>query len=487
VSPTLVTRGGRSPIVLVAPHAGRRDDVRRPWGSGALKMNDLYTGPLSLELAERLDASAIVNDGADRNDVDLNRIGAACSGAPHFLETLAATLEATLARHPRAIVLTIHGWNVVQPAVDLGLGTIPSGEPFQLAPGAAVSADFAATQLRAFMGALEARGIAATPGLRYAARARENLLQLFTSRHRDDTRPLVQRLARLAPNVDAVQLELALPLRMPGRWRTAFVDACPALLSAGDASGASWPQASPAPAPATLEFVADGLSGLAALDAFGGRLLLFFDDGSLVTFTGERIGSHDGAAIAGLHLRATERGLALRYDGPMLRFADTLPFLDLERGLAGATLVEAHVQLELTASHPAEPACPFGDLEGRAALDGVVTVVRGRGRCSDHPRRLGAGARAALVGRHGGFLVDGAGSYVCRDGRHVSLHDATLDLAGDTIHLRADSHGADSISIAATVVHRLPVVRGGPAPGRLLLAACRTTSGESGWVELPGH
>jgi hypothetical protein len=62
----------------------------------------------------------------------LNRVSTAHDEAPRFLEALAELLEATLDRHGRAVVLTIHGWNVVQAAVDLGIGYRPGRH----APGA---------------------------------------------------------------------------------------------------------------------------------------------------------------------------------------------------------------------------------------------------------------------------------------------------------------------------------------------------------------
>ena len=111
---------GATPLVLVAPHGGRRDTARRPWGAAPLKVNDLHTAALTAELARVTGASAIINTAADRNDVDLNRVSAAHDRAPWFLERLADVLAATLARHGRATLLTVHGWNVVQPAVDLG-------------------------------------------------------------------------------------------------------------------------------------------------------------------------------------------------------------------------------------------------------------------------------------------------------------------------------------------------------------------------------
>jgi hypothetical protein len=128
VSPSFVVLRGDAPIVLVAPHGGRRDPVARPWGSAPLKMNDLHTGAVTRELAARLGASAVINESSDRNDVDLNRISAAHDAAPEFLAALAGLIEDGLARHETIGLLTVHGWNVVQPAVDLGLGVHPSAE-----------------------------------------------------------------------------------------------------------------------------------------------------------------------------------------------------------------------------------------------------------------------------------------------------------------------------------------------------------------------
>jgi hypothetical protein len=485
VSVSLIERRGRSSIVLVAPHAGRRDAGRRPWGHEPLKMNDLHTGSLALELAERLDASAIVNDGTDRNDVDLGRIGAAHAHAPHFLVALGEALERVLAGHPRATLLAVHGWNVVQPAVDVGLGARPVAEPFGAPAGGAVSPDFATSVLRRFMAALEVHGIAATPGLRYPARAAQNLLQLFTGRHREDARPLVRRVTALAPRVDAVQLELSLPLRIPGPWRDAFVRACGALHEPEGHDAVAWlPPAAPATA-ATLELVAGDFAGLAAIDETGGRLLLFPADGSLVTFTAERIGAHGADRVAGLRITSTADGVALDYDGPMLRFADTTPFLDLEHGLAGASVLAARVRLRLVRSHDADPACGFGHVDGRVELDGAAHAVRGSGRRSHGPRRLGERARASLHGPDGALAIDGDAGVVCRDGRHAAVALATVALDDGRVRIRGDVGGAP-LAVDADVLRRLPVVRGGPAPGRLLLVACRTETGAAGWAELPG-
>src|SRR5207247_41154 len=139
----------------------------------------------------------------------------------------------------------------------------------------------------------------------------------------------------LAPLVDAVQLELGIALRWPGPWRARLVAACtealPALLAAphpasappGDTTAAALAP----PVPRRLEFAGAALSGLVGLDAGRtGRLLLFPAAGGLVLFTGERLGHTPG----GLRVEpSASGGLALRYDGPLLRFPDTTPFLDL--------------------------------------------------------------------------------------------------------------------------------------------------------------
>ena len=62
---------GDGPLVLVAPHGGRRDAERRPWAGGHLRMNDLHTASLTAELAALLGAGALINEKYDRNEVDL--------------------------------------------------------------------------------------------------------------------------------------------------------------------------------------------------------------------------------------------------------------------------------------------------------------------------------------------------------------------------------------------------------------------------------
>ena len=68
---------GSIPLVLVAPHGGRRDPVRHPWSRGRVKVNDLHTPDLARDLATRTGAAALINASLDRNDVDLNRVSEA--------------------------------------------------------------------------------------------------------------------------------------------------------------------------------------------------------------------------------------------------------------------------------------------------------------------------------------------------------------------------------------------------------------------------
>src|SRR5438132_1377883 len=369
-------------------------------------MNDLHTASLTAELAALLGGPALINEAHDRNDVDLTRVSDANQRGPWFLERLADLVDAAVRRHGRATLLALHGWNVVQPVVDLGLGCTPSENPFAVGRAAAVSPAFAARALPRLVEACRARGITATVGARYPARHRENLVQLFTPRYAEDGRPLVRALAALAPLVDAVQLELGIALRGPGPWRArpvaACTDALPALLAASHPAGAlpgDTTAAAPAPPiPRRLEFAGAALSGLVGLDAGRtGRLLLFPEGGGLFLFTGERLGHTPG----GLCVEPTASGgLALRYDGPLLRFPDTTPFLDLETGLARAELVEGEIELRFAPGHAHEGPAEFGTVTGSVALERSRAGARrvrgllpgGRARC-----RAGGLARGRRV------------------------------------------------------------------------------------------
>jgi hypothetical protein len=499
---------GSSALVLVAPHGGRRDYDRRPWGRAPLKVNDLHTASLTEELAAATGAAAIINAAVDRNDLDLNRVSAAHDGAPGFLERLGELVSGALDRHGRATVLTVHGWNVIQPAVDLGFGST-RGAPVDAA--AAVSPAFAMSAVPALVRACAARGIAATVGARYPARGRENLVQLFTPRYRNDRRPLVRQLAALGAHADAMQLELGVPLRWPGAWRRRLADACVESLSAlvGDGGAAAHepatrPFVSAWPKRRTLEVVADGASALVALDALGARLLVFPPEGGLAHFTGERTGGEEPGRVAGLCVDDGETGtLHVRFTGPMMRFPDTTPFLDLERGLGAASVIEqVDVALEFVPAHAGGAGAEFGAVRGTAVLDGRRLGIDGQGFTTrgDGPG-LWPRVRASLTIGDGTWLAltvglaDGASTgFLCHDGRHRPVVRARTRLGSsddplEGFSLEVELEGGDHLLVEPEPVHRLPVVRGSaPAPVRLLYAACRLPGvpGLAGWCEIGG-
>src|SRR5262249_20446667 len=189
-----------------------------------------------------------------------------------------------------------------------------------------------------------------------------------------------------------MQLELGVPLRWPGTWRRRLVEACvaalPALLAEETATTAlPMPIISHTPKARrhSLEIAAEGASGLVAIDAAGARLLLFPPDGGLALFTGERTGGEEPGRVGGLHIDASAPGtLRVRFTGPMVRFADTTPFLDLERGLSRATIIEhADVALDFVASDPdGSGVADFGAVRGEATLDGRTLSLDGRGFAS---------------------------------------------------------------------------------------------------------
>jgi hypothetical protein len=440
-----------------------------------------------------------VNDALDRNDVDLNRVSTAHDRAPHFLETLADLLERIVARHERAVVLVVHGWNVVQPVVDLGIGYRPGRHAPGTPPGPTASPAFVAGAVLPLVRALEARGIAAPLGARYPARGRENLLQLFTARYLDDARPLVRRLAALGRVCDGVQLELGLPLRWPGAWRTrlveAIVECVPALL--GRVAG---PGTSPVPAPRdptasirarSLEFASDGRCGLMAIDRVGARHLLFGERDQLLLFTGERTGGERMGQVGGLSFGRDEHGRhRLRYDGPLLRFPDTRPFLDLEHGLGRSALASAVLALDYVPAH--EGTCPFGSVTGELAVDGRTERIRATATLDQADVSGQAMERLALALGDGERLLvwadDGARptGFLCREGEHLPVDDAVLgaDAAGGDLDLEIRLAGGARRTLAATLVHRLPVVRGGSVPPVYVeFGACRLAgrTGAAGW------
>jgi hypothetical protein len=402
-------------------------------------------------------------------------------------------------------VLTVHGWNVVQPAVDLGLGCVAGPKPWAVDARAAVSPAFAASAVPALVAACAARGIAATIGARYPARARENLLQLFTPRYREDPRPLVRQIAARAGEVDAVQLELGIPLRWPGGWRTRLVAACRDALPALLGTPAGVPDvAMPCPTgasravPLRLEFATPALAGLVGVEAERARLLLFPGGGELVLFTGERTVEPNGR-VGALDVRTLADGrLTVAFRGPLLRFPDPTPFLDLEQGLAGARLAEADVALAFSP----DASGSFGTVSGSVDLDGTRLLVDGRGFAEEGfpadpwPRlraALSLGERGALAltlglgdGEARGFLHR-AGTRLPVVAARATPDDSGAPLAG--FGLQVELAGGEHLELRAEALVRVPVVRArGPVVVRVEFAACRVDgqAEPAGWCEVGG-
>src|SRR2546428_13424491 len=79
----------------------------------------------------------------------------------------------------------------------------------------------------------------------------------------------------MSPAVDAVQLELGIPLRWPGYWRRRFIGACRAALpllaaGAGEVSGAPGEPPPPQPTSCRLQFAGAPFSGPVGVPPAGG-------------------------------------------------------------------------------------------------------------------------------------------------------------------------------------------------------------------------
>ena len=113
----ITVKRGRAPILLLAPHGGRRHDARHP---GKHKVNDLLTADLTRDLAGSCGASMIINESLDRNQLDLNRLSQVRRDAPWMIDLLTDMLGTMVSEAGHATVLIVHGWNVTQAAAGLG-------------------------------------------------------------------------------------------------------------------------------------------------------------------------------------------------------------------------------------------------------------------------------------------------------------------------------------------------------------------------------
>ena len=187
-----------SPLLLIAPHGGRAEPRTRSLLNP--KVNDLHTADITRGLAARLGASALINVAMDRNRLDCNRLSQIIERAPWLLELIADRVGAIVARHGRVTVLLIHGWNIIEPRLDFGLGLRHFGGELRPPGSACVSAcdDFINGPLAGLADRLHRHGIKPTYGMRYPGGGLQNLLQAFTARHRESQHAALRAISETA-------------------------------------------------------------------------------------------------------------------------------------------------------------------------------------------------------------------------------------------------------------------------------------------------
>jgi len=449
---------GDGPVLLVAPHGGRRPPVDPSAPPANLKVNDVHTAELTRELAARLGATAVINHGCDRNTLDLNRRSQIRRRAPWFLELLRERIAAILAHHACAEILFIHGWNVGQAKCDIGIGARQAAGGLVTPDGAGltVAQAYIHERIEPLRAALEQLGIETFIGIRYPASHPNNLTQVFSRRPVDAAPdPCEREMSEWSASdrVQAVQLELGVPLRWPGTIRGSLVD-----VIVGEFTGADRRGPSPRIAAGngdvrrslsvsgpgdsrqalSLQFydpVADIglLTGIGPIggDTAAARLLLFVGGQRVVLFTGEQ------SPLRGLHvepLRFDSNGgtLSVSFRGPVLKLDDGTTYLDLEAAFVASTLGDIATELTMTRSGVDQNGAEFGHVDGWVDLgDGRRAVSTGGHVNAPSTRsRRGAGLTlTAAFGRGHGLLAAigrrGATGVEFRDG---GVHEVSASL-----------------------------------------------------------
>ncbi len=420
-----------SPLLLIAPHGGRAEPRTRSILNP--KVNDLHTADITRGLAARLDASALINVAMDRNRLDCNRLSQIIERAPWLLELIAERVGAIVARHGRVTVLLIHGWNIIEPRLDFGLGLRHSGGELRPPGSACVSAsdDFINGPLAGLADRLNRHGIKPTYGMRYPGGGLQNLLQAFTARHRHSPHAPLRSISETAMNgvVDAAQLELSVALRMPGELRNRCESAIAEVFSA---NGADSPAARAplvvnraphravakseigaaatvaAPGRIGIEFYdpAARFGAMASFDVggagMGARIMMLFDRNHAALFTAEGRPTRSASAVThgSLSLRREGKSIVLAFRGPVVIVPDATAYLSIERALASGRLdgdTEVSVSLEIDRAGsefdfdrilslpgaalgvPSSTAA-FGRIGGQVRVDGAARTVNGLAR-----------------------------------------------------------------------------------------------------------
>ncbi|MGH7864847.1 MAG: hypothetical protein ACREQB_07650 [Candidatus Binataceae bacterium] len=424
------TIDGRAPTLLIAPHGGRAGSATRARLNP--KVNDLYTADITRELARRLDACAVINSGMDRNQLDCNRVPQLVTDAPWLLELIAGKLESLVSAHRQVTVLLIHGWNIIQPRIDFGLGLRRFGKELR-PPGAArisASDEFINGTLAALSDRLGQLGITTSHGMRYPAGGAHNLLQAFTARHRESPHRALSRIATISADgaVNAAQLELSVAVRMPGELRRHCIDAIAHAFSNHRAAAPAAPLGAsltiirshaprpPAPRPALAAASRVGIElfdsaarigAMASFDlgagGFGARIMMLLDRRRVALFTGEGIvGRANGTLSLGpLSLAACGDGLELRFNGPAVIVPDGAAYLSIERALSDGDLepsmdVRAQVTFARGSADFAQAFAMIGGGQELAAPPSSFGLARGAVTVGGATTEINAVARAGL-------------------------------------------------------------------------------------------
>ena len=511
VPPWCEVEPGTGPVLLVAPHGGRRPVYDAAGAPLRRRVNDLYTPELTRRLATALGAGRIINHGLDRNAVDLNRLSDVRRHAPVFLAHIVEAIGAGIARHGAVEVVFVHGWNNGQAKCDIGIGGRDSGHGVTPADGASltVTPDYLATRVASLQAACAATGIAAPIGEKYPAGHRNNLLQAFSQRFRASADPALRQLHdwSAAGRLNALQLELGIPLRWPGGVRDRFVRAA---VAAFDARPGRRPALGLTPATtarphargATLQLydphtrvgVLAGMGGPGP-GARAGRLVLFFDEQRVALFTGEE-GCDPGLGVPPLHVERTADELTLAFDGPVLVLDDGRYYLDVEDAMARSRLanvrLEAHWRLVTATDHG--PA--FGRVDGAVAVDGRAVRLRTQGFCNLGVPGPAASAQhmavAASFGEGLGLLARTNGGGLGFAVRFEPPHAEKLPLSDARIEVTADPFTPGRLTVPwgtnelveAELRSRLAIVRplANGAYARITFGVARCAwRGTTGW------
>ena len=462
--PWLEVVEGASPILLIAPHGGRAGEAAH--STLHPKVNDLHTADITRELAERLDASALINSAMDRNLIDCNRIPQLAKRAPWLLEIIADRLAAIIDRFGHATVLLVHGWNIIEPRIDLGLGVRRHGHELRPVGAAHVSAtdEFIHGPLDALATRLRDAGIAATFGMRYPAGGIHNLVQAFTERHRESDISPLGRISAISAKglVNTAQLELSVSVRLPGVLRdrciAAIVDTFspeprlappnPPLSVIRTPRPAVRRTAPAAPLRVGVEFydAASRVGAMASFDlgtpGFGARIMMIVGERRVILCTCEGTTKRDSdrLSLGPLSLSLHGDSLALDYNGPAVVVPDGSTYLSIERALATGILdPSARVSLRMPLAGAFDPAVLFSDSASTPSRNTapLFSLASGEATLEGRTHSLRASTRA-------GVSFTGLGSQTFSERRMLwaMFDDTDGDL--DAVELRRIDGGEGS-------------------------------------------